>query len=111
MKPVETTTFQPRLKVLDREQGLAIHTAALEILEKTGFKMEHPQVLELLVIVLLRAGNQDLLDALVPGGELQLHPQTRLRVAVLECRLELRREFAGGGIEQMRPREQRLDLL
>ena len=28
-------TFQPRLKVLDRRQALAIHTAALEILEYT----------------------------------------------------------------------------
>jgi trimethylamine--corrinoid protein Co-methyltransferase len=43
------TTFQPRLRVLNREQALAIHTAALEILEKTGFKMEHPRVLEMLV--------------------------------------------------------------
>ena len=41
-------TFQPRLKVLNREQVVAIHTAALEILEKTGFKMEHPGALEML---------------------------------------------------------------
>jgi len=48
MKPMEIPTFQPRLKVLNREQVLAIHTAALEILEKTGFKMEHSGVLEML---------------------------------------------------------------
>jgi len=48
MKPIEIPTFQPRLKVLNREQALAIHTAALEILEKTGFKMEHPGALEML---------------------------------------------------------------
>jgi len=48
MELTEIPTFQPRLKVLNREQALAIHTAALEILEKTGFKMEHPGALELL---------------------------------------------------------------
>ena len=35
------STYQPRLKVLNRQQVLAIHTTALEILEKTGVKMEH----------------------------------------------------------------------
>jgi trimethylamine--corrinoid protein Co-methyltransferase len=45
---MEIPTFQPRLKVLNREQALAIHTAALEILEKTGFKMEHAGALEML---------------------------------------------------------------
>ena len=49
MIPMEIPTFQPRLKVLNREQALAIHTAALEILERTGFKMEHPGALEMLV--------------------------------------------------------------
>lgn len=49
MKPIAVPTFQPRLKVLNREQALAIHTAALEILEKTGFQMEHPKALEMLV--------------------------------------------------------------
>lgn len=48
MDCMEIPTFQPRLKVLNREQALAIHTAALEILEKTGFKMEHPGALEML---------------------------------------------------------------
>ena len=48
MKPVEIPTFQPRLKVLNREQALAIHLAALEILERTGFKMEHPGAREML---------------------------------------------------------------
>ncbi|HEU65800.1 MAG TPA: trimethylamine methyltransferase [Chloroflexi bacterium] len=49
MKPLETDTFQPRLKVLNREQAWAIHAAALEILEKTGFRMEHPDALRMLV--------------------------------------------------------------
>ncbi|MCL0069472.1 trimethylamine methyltransferase family protein, partial [Dehalococcoidia bacterium] len=48
MKPLDIPTFQPRLKVLNREQALVIHAAALEILEKTGFKMEHSGALEML---------------------------------------------------------------
>ena len=49
MKLTDIPTFKPRLKVLNREQALAIHTTALEILEKIGFKMEHPGALELLI--------------------------------------------------------------
>jgi trimethylamine--corrinoid protein Co-methyltransferase len=48
MERLDIPTFQPRLRVLNREQGLAIHEAAIEILEKTGFKMEHPGALEML---------------------------------------------------------------
>lgn len=48
MQPLNIGTFKPRLKVLNKKQAWAIHTAALEILEKTGFKMEHPKVLEML---------------------------------------------------------------
>lgn len=48
MESVATPTFQPRLKVLNRQQALAIHTAALEILEKIGVKMEHAQCLDML---------------------------------------------------------------
>jgi trimethylamine--corrinoid protein Co-methyltransferase len=48
VNPIEITTFQPRLRALSREQALAIHKAALEILEKTGVKMEHPRGLEML---------------------------------------------------------------
>lgn len=48
MKPLEIPTFMPRLKVLSRSQALAIHTSALEILENTGFWMEHPRALEML---------------------------------------------------------------
>lgn len=48
MIPLDIPTFQPRLKVINSEQAWAIHTAALEILEKTGIKMEHPGALELL---------------------------------------------------------------
>ncbi len=49
MKPLEIETFKPRLKVLNKRQAWAIHTAALEILEKTGFKMEHAGVREMLL--------------------------------------------------------------
>ncbi|MGD9382908.1 MAG: trimethylamine methyltransferase family protein, partial [Desulfobacterales bacterium] len=49
MKPLEIPTFQPRLKVLNRDQALAIHASALEILDKTGFRMEHPGAREMLV--------------------------------------------------------------
>ena len=59
MKPIEISTFQPRLKVLNREQALAIHEAALEILEKTGFKMEHPGALEMLADAGGRVSNDD----------------------------------------------------
>ena len=48
MKQKKISTLQPRLKVLNREQALAIHEAALEILEKVGFKMEHAGALEML---------------------------------------------------------------
>lgn len=48
MERLNIPTFQPRLRVLNREQALAIHEAALEILKKTGFKMEHPGALKML---------------------------------------------------------------
>jgi len=59
MEPLEISTFQPRLKVLNRDQALAIHTAALEILDKTGFKMEHPGALEMLADAGCRIYNND----------------------------------------------------
>jgi trimethylamine--corrinoid protein Co-methyltransferase len=48
MQPFEILTFQPLLKVINREQALAIHTAALEILEKIGITMGHPEAFEML---------------------------------------------------------------
>ena len=48
MKPKEVPILQPRLRVLNREQVLAIHAAALDILETVGFKMEHAGALEVL---------------------------------------------------------------
>ena len=48
MRPLDILTFQPRLTVLNRDQALAIHAAALEILKKTGFRMEHPGAREML---------------------------------------------------------------
>ena len=59
MKAMEIPTFQPRLKVLTREQALAIHTAALEILEKIGFKMEHRGALEMLTGAGCKVSNGD----------------------------------------------------
>ena len=59
MRSVNIPTFQPRLKVLSREQALAIHTAALEIMEKIGFKMEHPGVLKMLVKAGCKVANGD----------------------------------------------------
>ncbi|MFP4640650.1 MAG: trimethylamine methyltransferase family protein [Dehalococcoidia bacterium] len=48
MEPMGINTFQPRLKVLSSEQAWSIHTAALEIVEKTGFRMDHPGAREML---------------------------------------------------------------
>lgn len=48
MNPKDIPTFQPRLKVLSREQALAIHQTSLRILEQIGFKMEHPGALKML---------------------------------------------------------------
>jgi len=59
MKPLEAATFQPRLKVLNSEQAWAIHTAALEILEKTGVKMEHPGALGMLADAGAKVTNGD----------------------------------------------------
>ncbi len=42
-------TFQPRLRVLGRPQALGIHSAALEILEKTGIRMENQRARRLLI--------------------------------------------------------------
>lgn len=44
MQQPEINTFRPRMRVLSEEQAWAIHYAALEILERTGFVMEHPEV-------------------------------------------------------------------
>jgi len=49
MNDLPIITHQPRLRVLNRQQALAIHTAALEILEKTGVKMEHDGARQMLV--------------------------------------------------------------
>jgi trimethylamine---corrinoid protein Co-methyltransferase len=48
VKQPEITTFRPRMRVLNEAQARAIHHAALEILENTGFIMEHPQVHKML---------------------------------------------------------------
>jgi trimethylamine---corrinoid protein Co-methyltransferase len=48
METIPIETHYPRLRVLSRSQALAIHNAALEILEKTGIKMEHDGARKLL---------------------------------------------------------------
>jgi trimethylamine--corrinoid protein Co-methyltransferase len=40
--------FKPRLRILDDEQVRRIHSATLEVLERTGVEITHPQALELL---------------------------------------------------------------
>jgi trimethylamine--corrinoid protein Co-methyltransferase len=49
MKQPEISTFRPRMRVLNEEQAWAIHHAALEILEHTGFVLEQPQVKQMLL--------------------------------------------------------------
>jgi len=49
MKQPEINTFRPRMRVLSEEQARAIHHAALEIIERTGFVMEHAQVKRMLL--------------------------------------------------------------
>lgn len=48
MNPIPPITMKPRLKVLNNDQAWAIHTAALEILARTGFVMEHDGALAML---------------------------------------------------------------
>jgi trimethylamine--corrinoid protein Co-methyltransferase len=45
----DTVTFKPRLKVLNKDQMWAIHGAALEILDTTGFEMQHKGVRNMLL--------------------------------------------------------------
>jgi trimethylamine---corrinoid protein Co-methyltransferase len=45
---IDVSFCRPRMNVLNRDQAWAIHTAALEIIEKVGFKMEHKAALEML---------------------------------------------------------------
>jgi trimethylamine--corrinoid protein Co-methyltransferase len=40
--------FKPKLKVISDDQIARIHTATLEVLERTGFKITHPRALEIL---------------------------------------------------------------
>ena len=45
----EITTCNPKLTVFDKSQTMAVHRAALDILDTTGFVMEHDGVLEMLL--------------------------------------------------------------
>jgi trimethylamine--corrinoid protein Co-methyltransferase len=49
MQQPEIDTFRPRMRVINEQQAWAIHHAALEILETTGFVIEHPQVRSMLL--------------------------------------------------------------
>jgi trimethylamine--corrinoid protein Co-methyltransferase len=59
MSTTGLSQFRPRLKVLERDQAWAIHEAALEILERVGFRMEHPGAAGLLREAGCRAGEGD----------------------------------------------------
>jgi len=52
-------TLSPRLKVLNRDQVMAIHEGAMRILATTGFKMEHDQARKMLVDAGCRVKNDD----------------------------------------------------
>ena len=49
MTSADVPTFKPRLRVINREQALTIHEAALKILGEIGIRMEHPGAFEMLV--------------------------------------------------------------
>jgi trimethylamine--corrinoid protein Co-methyltransferase len=49
METLPVPTFHPRLSVFNRQQALGVHSAALEILEKTGIKLEHADARKLLL--------------------------------------------------------------
>ena len=49
MKFVQNGTFKPKLEVIDKKQMWDIHQAALEILQTTGFDMQHRQVRKMLL--------------------------------------------------------------
>ncbi len=61
MKQLDPTTLRPRLRVLNREQALSIHGAALEILEKTGFRIEHDSTRNRLI----EAGCSEMADGFI----------------------------------------------
>ena len=44
----EDLNFKPRLRVINDDQIAQLHTATLEVLERTGVKMTHPRALEIL---------------------------------------------------------------
>lgn len=45
---MDELNFTPTMKILNEDQLSAIHTAALDVLEKTGVIIKHPKALELL---------------------------------------------------------------
>lgn len=59
MKQPDINTFRPRMRVLSERQAWAIHHAALEILENTGFVMEHPEVRQMLLDAGCRVDGED----------------------------------------------------
>ncbi|NNG00217.1 MAG: trimethylamine methyltransferase [Desulfobacteraceae bacterium] len=59
MKQPAINTFRPRMRVLNEEQAWAIHHAALEILENTGFIMEHEPTRRMLLEAGCRTDQED----------------------------------------------------
>jgi len=49
MSQIQIPVLQPYMKVINRQQALAIHSAALEVLEMIGVKMDHREVRRMLL--------------------------------------------------------------
>jgi trimethylamine--corrinoid protein Co-methyltransferase len=77
MQQPQITTLRPRMRVLNEEQAWAIHHAALEILENTGFVMEHPRVRRMLLDAGCRmdSENRVLMPARLAGDALKSAPR------------------------------------
>lgn len=77
MQQPQIDTLRPRMRVLNEQQAWAIHHAALEILETTGFVMEHPQVRRMLLAAGCRADGEDrvLMPARLVEDALQSAPR------------------------------------
>ena len=77
MQQPQIDTLRPRLRVLNEQQAWAIHHAALEILETTGFIIAHPQVRQMLLAAGCRTDGDDrvLMPARLAEDALQSAPR------------------------------------
>jgi len=73
------------MKVLDREQAWAIHAAALEILEKVGFKMENRSAREMLAGAGCMVDNGDWVRMPAYVAEEALSPPRRLPSSIRQA--------------------------